>query len=90
MRSEDEGRALTSWKQSFNSDPVFPTGDQRLLSTLWSHHLVGRPENKLTGVGFLWGGYHKSHGQFMDGPGAYTVHRPHHWLFAGTNLKRDD
>ena len=25
-----------------------------------------------------------SHGQFMDGPGAFTVHRPEHWLFAGT------
>ncbi len=21
----------------------------------------------------------------MDGPGAYTVHRPQHWIFAGTN-----
>jgi hypothetical protein len=90
VRSEDAGRALVSWKQSFNSDPVFPTGDHRLLSTLWSHHLVARPENQLTGVGFLWGGYHKSHGQFMDGPAAYTVHRPDHWLFAGTKLNRDE
>jgi hypothetical protein len=90
VRSEDQGRALTSWKQSFNSDPVFPTGDHRLLTTLWSHHLVGRPENQLTGVGFLWGGYHRSHGQFMDGPAAFTVHQPDHWLFAGTNLKRGD
>ena len=49
-----------------------------------------RPENQLTGVGFLWGGYHKSHGQLMDGSGAFTVHRPEHWLFAGTGLKRND
>jgi hypothetical protein len=90
VRSEDQGRALTSWKQSYNSDPVFPTGDHRLLSTLWSHHLIARPENQLTGVGFLWGGYHRSHGQFMDGPAAFTVHRPDHWLFAKTNLERDD
>jgi hypothetical protein len=88
VRSEDQGRALTSWKQSYNSDPIFGSGDHRLLSTLWSHHLVGRPENQLTGVGFLWGGYHRSHGQFMDGPGAYTVHRPDHWLLAGTGLKQ--
>jgi hypothetical protein len=90
VRSEEDGRALTCWKQSFNSDPVFPTDDHRLLSTLWSHHLINRPENQLTGVGFLWGGYHKSHGQFMDGSGAFTVHRPEHWAFAGTNLKRDE
>ena len=44
----------------------------------------------MTGVGFLWGGYHKSHGQFMDGPGAYTVHRPEHWIFEGTKLKKGD
>ena len=71
-------------------DPVFPTGDHRLLSTLWSHHLVQRPENQLTGVGFLFGGYHRSHGQFMDGRAAFEVHRPDHWLFSGTGLKRGD
>jgi hypothetical protein len=90
VRSEDFGRALTSWKQWYNMDPVFQTSDMHLLGTLWSHHLVGRPENTLTGVGFLWGGYHRSHGQFMNGPAAFTVHRPEHWAFAGTNLKRED
>jgi hypothetical protein len=90
VRSEDAGTALTCWKQRLVMDPVFPTGDHALLSTLWSHDLVGRPENTLTGVGFLFGGYHRSHGQFMDGPAAYTVHRPEHWLFAGTSLARND
>jgi hypothetical protein len=89
VRAEDGGRALTCWKQNFASDPIFPTGDLRTLSTLWSHHLVARPENSLTGVGFLRGGYHLSHGQYMDGKGAYTVHRPDHWLFEGTGLARD-
>jgi hypothetical protein len=86
VRSEDEGSALTCWKQRFVMDPVYPSGDHALLSTLWSHHLVDRPENRLTGVGFLHGGFHRSHGQFMDGKAAYTVHRPEHWLFAGTGL----
>lgn len=90
VRSEDSGRALTCWKQSLNSDPLYRTGDHKLLSTAWSHHLVGRPENQLTGVGFLWGGYHRSHGQFMDGEGGFEVHRPEHWLFKGTKLKRGD
>jgi len=90
VRSEEEGRALTCYKQAYNLDPIFPTDDHRLLSTLWSHHLVARPENQLTGVGFLFGGYHRSHGQFMDGPAAFTVHRPEHWLFAGTELERGD
>ena len=90
VRSEDDGRSLTCWKQWYNVDPLYRQGDHKLLSTTWSHHLVGRPENQLTGVGFLWGGYHRSHGQFMDGPASFIVHRPDHWLFEGTDLKRDD
>jgi hypothetical protein len=86
IRNEDQGRAFTCYKQWYNSDPHFSTGKHNLLSTLWSHHLVARPENQLTGVGFLWGGYHKSHGQLMDGTGAFTVHRPDHWLFEQTQL----
>lgn len=90
VRSEDNGRALVCWKQSFGDDPIYKTSDHKLLSTAWSHYLVNRPENQLTGVGFLWGGYRKSHGQFMDDPAEYTVHRPDHWLFAGTGVKRGD
>jgi hypothetical protein len=90
VRSEEQGRALVCWKQAFADDPVYKSDDHRLLSTLWSHHRVKRPENRLTGVGFLFGGYHISHGQFMEGPGSFTVHRPEHWLFAGTGLKEGD
>jgi hypothetical protein len=90
VRTEDDGTAFTCWKQRLVMDPVYPSGKHATLSTLWSHHLVDRPENRLTGVGFLFGGYHRSHGQFMDGPAAYTVHRPEHWLFAGTNLSRGE
>lgn len=91
IRNEDDGRAATCWKQNYHSDPVYQAKEEYgLLSSLWSHHLVERPENTLTGVGFLWGGYHRSHGQYMGGSGAYTVHRPDHWVFAKTALKRDD
>ena len=90
VRSEDDGRALTCWKQNFHSDPVYQTRDFKTLSTTWSHHLVNRPENQLTGVGFLWGGYRHSHGQFIGEPAEYTVHHPEHWIFQGTGLKRGD
>lgn len=91
IRNEDGGRAMTSWKQNYHSDPVYAArAGYATLSSLWSHYLVKRPENHLTGVGFLWGGYHRSHGQLMDGSGAFTVHRPDHWVFAGTGLKRGD
>jgi hypothetical protein len=90
VRSEENGRALTCWKQWYNLDPLYRVGNPKLLSTAWSHHLVERPENQLTGVGFLWGGYHRSHGQFMDGPGSFEVHRPAHWILEGTDLARGD
>jgi hypothetical protein len=90
VRPEEHGQALRCYKQAFVQDPLY-TGDRNaLLSTLWSHHLVNRPENQLTGVGFPWGGYRKSHGQFMTEKAEFTVHRPDHWLFEGTNLKRGD
>lgn len=90
VRSEADGSALTCWKQNYLWDPVYGARQGfGTLATLWSHYLINRPENQLTGVGFLWGGYHKSHGQLMDGSGAYTVHRPDHWVFAGTKLARD-
>ena len=90
VRSEDGGRALTCWKENFSKDPVWQQKDRSSLATLWSHHLLKRPENQMTGVGFLWGGYQISHGQFMDGPGAYTVYRPEHWILEGTGVKKGD
>jgi hypothetical protein len=55
---------------------------------MWSNRLVNRPENLLTGVSFSYGGYHN----FFEfaGNGGYDVHRPEHWMFAGTGLKRGD
>lgn len=90
IRNEDGGRGQTCWKQAWKEDPLYkPDGPNPLLSTLWSHYLVERPENQLTGVGFLYGGFHRSHDQFMDGSGAFTVHRPEHWVFEGTELEEN-
>ena len=90
IRSENGGRAFTCHKQNYFWDPVYQTRDFKTLSTAWSHHLLQRPENTLTGVGFLWGGYRHSHGQFIGEPAEYTVHQPEHWVFEGTTLKRGE
>lgn len=90
VREEDDGRALTCWKQNLTVDPLFRSDKEHLLGSLWSHHRIGRPENTLTGVGFLWGGYHRSHGELMDGPASYEIHRPEHWIFEGTELRLGD
>ncbi|NNE92578.1 MAG: hypothetical protein HKN23_13105, partial [Verrucomicrobiales bacterium] len=92
VRWQEKTQSLLCWKQWFNQDPFYAgtPEDKRRMATLWSHHLIGRPENELTGVGFLHGGYHRSHGHFMDGTGAFKVHRPDHWILEGTDLKRGD
>ncbi len=88
VRMEDDHRALTSWKANFQKDPVYATGDHRYLTSTWSNCLIKRPENQLTGVTFNYGGYHAFAGQAGDG--AYTIHRPDHWIFAGTEINRGD
>jgi len=86
-----EGDELVCHKQNYRDDPLYrPTGPNPLVTTLWSHPLVGRPENQLTNVGLLGGGFHRSHGILVDGSGAFTVERPDHWIFAGTGLRRGD
>lgn len=90
VRSEDSGRALTCWKDEYESDPIYRSGDRKLLSIMWCHPLVNRPENYLTGVSFAYGGYSNFFDQNLEGPWGYTVHNPEHWIFQGTGLQRGD
>lgn len=86
VRMEDSCRALTCWKMNFQNDPAFASGDYKHLTGTWSNCLVERPENTLTGVSFTYGGYHAFASQ--PGDGAYTIHRPDHWIFTGTGVSR--
>jgi hypothetical protein len=86
VRMEDDYQALTSWKMNFPNDPAYASGDHKHLTGTWSNCLVNRPENQLTGVSFTYGGYHAFANQ--PGDGAYTIHRPDHWIFAGTGTTR--
>lgn len=88
VRAEDDGNALVCYKEFYKDDPLYrQDGLNPLLSTLWSHHLLDRPENEMTGVGALHGGYHRAKGQYMGGSGAFKVHRPDHWIFAETDTE---
>ena len=89
VRSEENGRALACYKEPAE-DPLYTTGPHGLLTTHYCHHLVNRPENYLTGVSFVYGGYHDFFDKYRDSDGAYTIHRPDHWVFAGTGLNRGD
>ena len=90
--SDGTGPATTmvGYKGLFKRDPVFDTERQPELTTIWSDHLLDRPENHMTGVSFSRGGYHRIGKRATRGAGGYTLHRPEHWIFDGTGLDYGD
>lgn len=89
-RLEDAGRTMVSYKADYDRDPVLGTEREHLLTTTWSSTRLSRPENELTGVSFSRGGYIRM-GQAVPGAsGGYTVWRPDHWIYAGTDLRYGD
>lgn len=87
VRYEDDGRTMVCHKYGARTtDPVMGTDQQHLLSGIWSDPLVGRPENLTTGLSFCRGGYIRFGRGVPRASGAYTVQRPDHWVFAGTDL----
>ena len=86
-----EDGVMVCWKdRAPTMDPVVGTADERRMSGLWSHPRIGRPENELTGVTFARAGYARAGGASPAGSGGHTVHRPEHWVFAGTDLRYGD
>lgn len=90
VRLEDDGATMVAYKQRFEQDPVLGTEREHLLTSVWPDTLIGRPENRMTGVSFARGGYHRIGRRSPQGAGGYTVLRPEHWLLAGTDLEYGD
>lgn len=87
----DEPGQMTAYKgRAHLDDPVRRTDDHALLTSVWSDPSIGHPETSTTGLTFSRGGYHRIGGAVSNGSGAYDVHRPDHWVFAGTGLARGD
>ncbi len=88
----DAGPAATmvGYKGQLKQDPVYDTGRIGELTSIWSDHLIGRPENLMTGVSFARGGYHRIGKRATRGAGGYTIHRADHWLFDGTGIDYGD
>ncbi len=90
VRFEDDHRAMTSYKYRADEDPVVGTPQEHLLSGAWWDRRIGRPETSTTGLTFSRGGYSRYGLGVPRASGAYTVHRPDHWLFEGTDLRYGD
>ena len=90
VRYEDDGRTMVGFKGRFKHDPVFGTDQQHLTTTMWSDPILERPETAMLGVSFTRGGYARIGRRVPRGSGGYTVHRPEHWIFAGTEFEWGD
>jgi len=88
VRFEDQG--MTSFKYRAGEDPVRGTPDQHFLTGAWADRRIGRPEHALTGLSFSRGGYSRYGLGVPRASGAYTVWRPDHWAFGGTELRYGD
>ncbi len=81
---------MVGYKGMYKNDPVYETDRVGELTSIWSDHLIGRPENHMTGVSFTRGGYHRIGKRVTNGAGGYTVYRPEHWIFDGTGVDYGD
>ena len=53
---------------------------------LWSHPMFARPEAAITGLSFIFGGYHRLGLCAARGAGGYTIYRDKHWALDGCDL----
>jgi hypothetical protein len=83
---EDAGARFVCHKwRGFDADPA-AAGHPELATHLWSHRAFGRPEAQITGLSFLFGGYHRLGLCVARGDGGYTVYDEHHWALEGADL----
>ncbi len=90
VRFDPGHTGMTGYKYRVEDDPVLGTPDERFLSGCWSDRRVGRPETSSIGLTFSRGGYSRYGLGAAESSGAYTVHRPEHWVFEGTGLRAGD
>jgi hypothetical protein len=90
VRFEDDRKAMTCYKYGVEDDPVLGTPEERTLSGAWVDRRVDRPEFATTGLSFSRGGYSRYGLGVPRASGAYTIWRPEHWAFEGTDLHYGD
>ncbi|MDZ4866963.1 MAG: DUF6605 domain-containing protein [Alphaproteobacteria bacterium] len=83
VRFEDGGRRFVCHKwRGFDAEP----NAGRDGTHLWSHPAFTRPEASITGLSFLFAGYHRLGLCAARGQGGYTIYRDKHWALEGCDL----
>jgi hypothetical protein len=86
-RIEDGGRTQVSYKAT--PDPISATNPRR-TTTSWDSKMVNRPAASTFGLSGLGGVYVRFGGTTPRASGGYTVYRPGHWVFRGTDARYGD
>lgn len=87
IRLEDAGTTQICYRDA-STDPVFGTPDEHLATAMWSLPAIGRPAQ--TTFGLTATGYTRYGATTPRSSGGYTIYRPHHWVFEGTDLYYGD
>ncbi|AXE66461.1 hypothetical protein BBF93_14315 [Hyphomonas sp. CACIAM 19H1] len=86
----DDAFRMTTYKGRWRDDPLLGSDREARVTGLWSNPITGRPENHMTGLSFVAGGYARIAGASPAGQGGYAIYRPEHWIFTGTGLRYGD
>lgn len=91
IRIESDGTQQVCYKsEAESSDPVRGTDRKHLLTTSWEDVAVARPGALTFGLNGSCGIYAGWGGCVPRGSGGFTVYRPEHWAFEGTDLYYGD
>lgn len=86
VRFEQAGARFICHKwRGLEADPIAREHPDQ-ATHLWSHQAFARPEATITGLSFLFGGYHRLGLCVARGQGGYTVVDEHHWALEGADL----
>jgi hypothetical protein len=90
VRWDNDGATYVCHKwRGFEADPRAQSSPQD-GTHLWSHRAFARPEASITGLSFLFGGYHRLGLCVARGQAGYTVYDDRHWALEGTDLYYGD
>jgi hypothetical protein len=91
IRVEADGTQQICYKrEAATSDPLRDSEHRHLLATAWEDASVSRPGALTFGLNGSYGIYAGWGGCAPRGSGGFTVYRPEHWAFEGTDLYYGD
>lgn len=84
VRWENDGKTMVNHK--WRGHMAEPDADKETMTHLWTHETVGKSEAELTGLSFVFAGYHRLGMCVARGQAGYTIYRDKHWALEGTDL----